>query len=260
MKRTGTSIFFIIFALFVSVFVQAQSAVHFIAPNTSVESGSFFSAPIKVAGFRKIVGAQYSMTWNPAVIRFIGVEGLALNLSNDNFGLSATNNGTLTFSWFDPTLAGSMLSDSSILYSIRYQVIGNPGGNTVIGFTNTPTTQEIVDTTFVPINAGFHNGTISIMSPNALPVFDKSTVEVSEASPNPFTQSTTIVLNLKASSKLKFDITDVKGRTVSTREMLCHSGENLITLNSNEFPESGQYYCRFTFEDGSYISRKLIKI
>jgi len=260
MKRTGTFLFLSFFSLIVSASVQAQHAVHFVAPNATVEPGSFFSAPVKVAGFRKIVGAQYSMTWNPAVLRFDGLEGLALNLSNDNFGLSAVNSGTLTFSWFDPTLAGSVLSDSSTLYRIRYQVIGNPGGVTVVGFTNTPTTQEIVDTTFVPISAGFHNGMISIMSPNATPVFDKSSLEVSEASPNPFTHSTVITVKQKQASTVKWEITDVNGRTMASRELFCHPGEQLITFDAELFPESGIYYCRFTFEDGSNISRKLIRI
>jgi hypothetical protein len=38
-----------------------------------------------------------------------------------------------------------------------------------------------------------------------------------------------------------------------------HAGEHTLEIGSENIKEPGAYYCRFYLEDGSFISRKLIK-
>ena len=108
MKKAGIS-FLMLLSLWLAGTPKAvaQANVHFVAPNMSVEPGNYFLAPIKVAGFRRIVGVQYSMNWNPEVLRFDGIMNPALNAGiPENFGLSGVESGVLTFSWYYQTLTG----------------------------------------------------------------------------------------------------------------------------------------------------------
>jgi len=261
MKKIGNSFLVLLYILCSSLSVEAQPSIHFVAPTLSIEPGSYFPAYIRVAGFRKIVGAQYSMNWNPAVLRFAGIENPALNMSaTENFGLSGTESGVLSFSWFDPTLSGMTLSDSTILYAIRFQAIGAANTSSTLTFGNAPTVKEVVDTSFLAIEAGFRNGIISVLSPNALNEVSQAPVQISECTPNPFRESTNFSIDLKESAHIAWTVFDSKGRAVFSSEGRFGRGENILNIKTDSFSEPGTYYCRFYFDDGSFVSRKLIKI
>ncbi len=262
MKMTGISFLAPVFALLALSRVEAQPSVHFVAPMMTVEPGSYFTAQIRVAGFRKIVGAQYSMNWDPAVLRFDGIMNPALNMTvNENFGLMGTELGLLTFSWYDPTLMGMTLPDSAVLYAIRFQALGAPNSSSALAFSNMPTATEVVDTTFTAINAGFHNSTISILAPNSVSdIASADLVQISDGLPNPFRERTAFSIELNKAADLEWAVFDLSGRKLFSREGRFGPGKHTLELQADALWEPGAYYCRFFLEDGSSISRKLIKI
>lgn len=259
-KKTGIS-FLALALLLLGVFAaKAQTSTNFSAPTMTVEPNAMVLAHIRVTGFQEIVGAQYSMSWNPVVLRFLGVENLALNLSaSENFGTSGAETGTLTFSWYDPSLAGMNLADNSILYSIRFEAIGVPGSSTNIAFTNTPTVKEVVDTTFVPINAGFIDGAVSILGPNSIDEYSETRVQVSECLPNPFRDNASFSVRLKESGRLYWEIFDATGKSISSEESWFGAGEHVVSVKAQLMDTPGAYFCRFSFNNGTVISRRLIK-
>lgn len=261
MKITGISFLALAAILLIAHQAEAQPSVHFVAPTVSVEPGSNFSANIRVAGFQEIVGTQFSMTWDPEVLRFEGIENMALSITvPDNFGLMGTESGLLTFSWFDPTLSGMNLPDSAILYAIRFQTIGDAGDNSSLAFGNIPTVKEVVDTTFVAIEAAFHDGDIAVLSPNSIAEISIPRLQVSESMPNPVKESASFLISLKESTHLEWAVFDIQGRRLFSKEGTFNPGEHSLTIDAGKIREPGTYYCRFYLGDGSFISRKLIKI
>lgn len=241
--------------------IIAQANVHFVAPNMSVEPGTYFMAPIKVAGFRRIVGVQYSMNWNPEVLRFDGIFNPALNAGvPENFGLSGIENGVLTFSWYDPTLAGMTLQDSASLYLVRFQAIGAANVSSTFTFGNTPTTKEVVDTSFQAITAGFHDGLITIMSPNSMANIEEGRVSIRECTPNPVREGAFFEVRLNEATRLVWTLYAPNGGEVYTESTQLANGIHRIPLRVEKMDVPGAYYCKFFFEDGTYISKKLTKI
>lgn len=239
----------------------AQSNVHFIAPNMSVEPGSYFLAPIKVAGFRRIVGVQYSMNWNPEVLRYDGIFNPALNAGiPENFGLSGVESGVLTFSWYDQTLVGMTLPDSANLYLVRFQAIGAADSTSTFTFGNTPTMKEVVDTSFQAIMAGFHDGLISIMGPNAISEITDALVNIGECTPNPISNAAFFDIGLKQAKQMVWTVFTPSGSELYTESAQLGAGNHRIPLKVEKMDTPGTYFCKFFFEDGTYVSRKLIKI
>lgn len=262
MKKTGIS-FLMLLSLWLAGTQRAvaQSNVQFIAPIMSVEPGTSFMAPIKVTGFRKIVGVQYSMNWNPEVLRFDGILNPALNAGvPDNFGLSGVESGVLTFSWYDPSLAGMTLVDSANLYMVRFQAIGFANSSSTFTFGNTPTMKEVVDTSFQAITAGFHDGLISIMNPNSLAIIQEGPVSISECTPNPIGNAAFFDIGLKEARRVVWTIYAPNGSEVYTASSELGAGNHRIPVKVDRMAMPGTYFCKFFFDNGTYISRKLTKI
>lgn len=228
----------------------------------AVEPGSIFTAQIKVAGFRKIVGVQYSMTWNPSVLRFEAVVNPALGMSvNDNFGQMDVNSGVLTLSWFDQTLNGVTLPDSAVLYGIRFQAIGGNGSQSGINFGSVPTIQEVSDTSFAAIPAGYHNGAVMVMTPSAVRDDEAAAkVQISECMPNPIKDKTFFSINTQETVTIDWGIFDAQGRRLYASRNRYGAGKHTLEVSADILEGGGTYYCRFFFDDGTVISRKLMKI
>lgn len=263
MKKTGIALLVLVLEFLTWKVVTAQPSIHFVAPVVTVAPGQVFTAAVRVAGFNRIVGAQYSMNWNPSVLRFDGITNPALNMTvMDNFGLSLTASGVLSFSWYDQTVNGMTLADSTVLFNIRFEAIGSVNSTSPLTFGNQPTAIEVVDTSLTPISAGYHNGLITIANPNSVEeVSERYGIYVTDPQPNPFVTETSISLNLAESISLKWALYDASGRELLVREQFFGNGEQVILIRKEMLPDiSGNLYCKIFLPGGEVISRKIIKM
>ncbi len=124
------------------------------------------SMPVSAYGFDSIIAIQGTIQFDPAVVSFVQMEipspSLLPNLTIANFGTTQASSGIITFSWDDATLAGVTLPNASLIFSIRFNLIGNSGEQTATSFTGTPTLLEFIDVNFNPVTAILNNGLIII--------------------------------------------------------------------------------------------------
>lgn len=106
-------------------------------PDTTVLAGDTLSYPI-VAGtdFNRVVSAQFSIQWNPSVLRYIG--NLPVHLNQVAIGETSAPQGTLRFSWFDVEAQGVTLAPGSQLIRLRFRAEGQPGDSTPVIIANEP--------------------------------------------------------------------------------------------------------------------------
>ena len=102
--------------------------------------GSQISMPVYVNGFTDITSMQGSITFDESVISYINISNFNLpGLSISNFGTTQTGQGILTYSWYDASLQGVTVSDSTQLFSIDFLVVGSSGQSSSVSFSNSPT-------------------------------------------------------------------------------------------------------------------------
>ncbi len=263
MKKTGIALLVLVIHFMTCVVVNAQPSIHFVAPVITVSPGEIFNAPVRVAGFNKIVGAQYSMSWNPAVLRFDAITNPALNMSvMDNFGLSSTASGVLSFSWYDQTVTGMTLADSTVLFNIRFQAIGSNNSMSPLTFGSQPTATEVVDTSLSPIAAGFRHGQITILQPNAVEeIFARYGLRIGEPQPNPFISETIIEMDVADFTSLKWALYDSAGKELLTRSQDFAPGRQQISIHADMLPNvQGNIFCKIYLPNGEIISRKILKM
>ena len=121
--------------------------------------------PIRVSDFVDILSMQGTVHWDVAYLNYNSIVDYgpaALGLTNGNFGFGNTASGDLTFSWNDGDLSGETLTDSTIIFTLRFNVIATGVFSTPISFQSTPTLLEFVNLSFTPIAYTTTNGSVNI--------------------------------------------------------------------------------------------------
>jgi hypothetical protein len=83
-----------------------------------------------------------------------------------------------------------------------------------------------------------------------------SRFDISQNKPNPFSQNTTIELTSPIHDTYTLVISDLLGKTISTRRISANRGKNKITISAKDF-ESGIYF--YTLSNGkNSVTRRMI--
>ncbi len=117
----------------------------------------------RVRNFTNILSIQGSINFNPLVASFNSFEQFGLqDLNTSNFGSSQSSMGVLTYSWFNSLLTGVTLPNDSIIFKIRFNLIGTPGSSSSVSFSNTPTDLEVTNSIPQIISTDYSTGQINV--------------------------------------------------------------------------------------------------
>ena len=177
-------------------------------------NGSQVVVPVRAWHFRKIISMQGTISFNTAIATYSAVEQFGLtNMDANSFGTSQVANGKLMFSWSDGTNAGTTVSDSSILFAIRFNVVGVPGNITPLNFINTPTPLEFTDTTFSAMGSILQPGRIRVSVNSFITALDPAIL--SYCAGNPITVSYTASGYFNPNNNFILQLSDQFGSFVS---------------------------------------------
>jgi hypothetical protein len=116
------------------------------ASTLTAATGSQVCIAVTAKDFQQILSMQYSMNWDPKVLKFREVKSFGLpGLRGTNFSAHLAEKGILTYSWYDGNLQGVTKPDGARLYEICFDVIGEAGNKTMFQFTSQPTIIEITN-------------------------------------------------------------------------------------------------------------------
>lgn len=102
--------------------------------------------PVVVEEFVDILTFQFSVHWDTNVVSFLSVDDFGVpGLTSSSFGIVNAPNGTLTVSWDDLNATGQTVSDGSVLFSIRFDVVGAQGNLTTVLIDGNPTLVEFAN-------------------------------------------------------------------------------------------------------------------
>lgn len=112
----------------------------------STTNGGETCVAVSAKGFKSIVSVQYSIKWDPKVLKFKGLKGFGLpGLGAENFGKHIIDKGLLTHSWFDANVKGISKGDGETLYEICFDAVGTAGTKSSVQIIDAPTIIEIAN-------------------------------------------------------------------------------------------------------------------
>lgn len=170
--------------LFCFTYSTAQT-VTFSMDNQTVDAGQQFCVPVKVAGFNQVGGFQYTISFDPSVLRLQSTSETPTTIRNINlpdmqapptqttFGIpqsamppniiSNVPAGKVTVLWTDNTFTGVTRADGTTIFEVCFTVLQNPGvASTQISFSNNPLNSEVYDPNFAPLTFNSQPATITI--------------------------------------------------------------------------------------------------
>ncbi len=145
--------------LLIAQFATAQIQVNF-SGDPSAPQGSTVDVDISVADFNQIVLFQYSINWDSTVMTFNSIQNVtsvlpqfteAGNIGNPT--AAAVDEGELTVSWSLASTEPVTIPDNTILFTARFNVVGDPCSTTSLSLAGTPLTIEVIDENFNDIGA-----------------------------------------------------------------------------------------------------------
>jgi hypothetical protein len=120
-----------IWALMLSVIaVSAQPTMRI--TKLDANQGSIVDIDFTVDNYTRIVGFQFSVSWNPAVIQYESVKNInsaaleGFSLGN-NFEFKPANPGLLNIAYNNPNLKDTTLNNNTRLFTVSFRVVGNVG-------------------------------------------------------------------------------------------------------------------------------------
>lgn len=144
--------------------IPPVAALTISASKLTAKQGETVCVEVKAKDFEQILSMQYSMNWNPKVLKFKEVRNFNISgMSIQSFGTHITSKGMLTFSWYDPALRGFSKPDGTELYEVCFEAIGNPGTSSTFEFSGNPTSIEIVNSSSVFLNLKTESGEVKII-------------------------------------------------------------------------------------------------
>lgn len=264
MKKNRLVLFAALFSLVMSANtgMAQQLAPVFSAPVDTAFHSSRYVANIRVSKFNKIVGMQFSLSWDSTVLTFdsVGQFGLPLSVSN-NFGLQSVSSGTLRFAWSDEGLKGTDMKDGATLFSVFFRPVGATNTTSPIRFSDVPTPIEVVDISFSAIKAEFRNGSVTIAPQVATSVqsSEPEWLDIRSAFPNPLHAQAALQVEFfsKSTQPVLVRLIDVQGKVVSEQEQEFATGLNRLEIPASSFPAPGIYLIRLV-QGGRHSTQKIL--
>jgi hypothetical protein len=228
--------------------------------------GSVKNLPVRVANFDSIVSMQFVIRWNPAIIKYTGIDnfGTLPNLGLTNFNATkAVDSGYVRLLWEGPnSFPGVTLPDGSTIFRLKYTVIGPDTSSTPVRFTEItysfPFTEfEIVKVVapdgtlaaFTEQDCRLVNGFVAVGYTVSADEPNDGELEM-QVAPNPFSDKTIASFSLERTSDVQVTVTDLAGRVIHQQELRAlNSGIHQLTFGREIFPAKGAYF--LTIQAGS---------
>ena len=234
---------FLIIFLFLTTAATAQLELH--ASQVTINAEEQVQIDITVADFTEIVGLQFALEWDSTVIDLAGISNLGLpQLTPENININQAGSGLITMAWLDNSLAGVDLPDSSVIFSINYDVVGVAGDTSSIEFTSNDgmTVIEAINTTEEVDVVLFPGQVIIADEINSIEEISQNIFSVQPNFPNPFRESTIISANFAEPTVATLHIFDSDGKGIYTHQQRYSAGEHSIFITQDLFPQAGIYW------------------
>jgi hypothetical protein len=215
-------IVFVKICLLLYVVLPAQVGLFMPNFNNAVPGGTVL-IPIKVLHFDSIAAAQFVIRWDSTVLRYKSITNYsALGLTLPvNFNLNnALDSGLIRFQWVSSSSCpGTTLTDSTVIFKIRFDVIGPVSSGTSIKFASAyPTLFEITQvktnctTKSYPIDSVYlHQSFVAVGYTVGTAEADANPLHAA-VSPNPFSDRTHVSFDLEKPEDVRMQLMDAAGR------------------------------------------------
>ena len=215
--------------------------------DKTLVAGERIIIPVYANEVANLIGMQTTFGFDTRVLRYSGVRGGAIAVTEDNMGLVHKDAGSLLLSWND--VGGVIIEEGSTLIELEFDVLAS----------GTLGRSLSMPSSIIPSEA--YNASLE-----TLPVHfevrlseDLSGFIMYPSSPNPFKNKTEVSFNLPAATDVHYSIFTANGSLVLDSTVAFDSGLNTIVLDSYNLNTTGVLYFKLETIHGS-ATQKIVLI
>lgn len=208
--------------------------------------GSEVIVPVYADRFEKVLGYQFSMEFDPAVLEYLAAEKGDLDQDESNFGQSYTQEGVLTTAWYKDKAVS--LEKGKTVFNLRFRLL-----------------QDVVLADPIKISSKVTPAVAYNTDYRALHVRTSETGQVSggyalhQNVPNPFNELTSVSFELPEAGQVRLSFNDITGRTLKVINGIFAKGSHTLQISKAELGMTGVVL--YKMECGTYSeTRKMILI
>ena len=220
----------------------------FISNDLSYKSGDIVKMDIIAGSDADILGYQYTIDFVKENLDYVDYESGVISLDEANIATNNTENGYITTSW--STAEVTHITKGDKLYTLTFRAKTN---NTL---------SNSVDINSMITKAELYNSQLdaeNVVLSYSRSVSPEDNFSVYQNVPNPFSNKTSIGIELGKDTNVKITLMDITGKKVYERTAFYTSGTHNMILNADEIGIRGMIY--YTIEaDGYAISKKMLII
>lgn len=237
---------------------NTNAAVTLIMSNLIGQNGTQITVPVKVKNFQNIISIQGTIQFDPAIVTYASVQQFGLaGMNSSSFGTTGVSGGKLTFSWYDASLVGVSVTDSTTIFSITFNIVGSSPQVSALSFVSTPTLIEVVDNNYATLPTTLVNGSITVQSLSTATnntLLLKSQIEIF---PNPNNGVFNINYSSDSGNNFTVNIMNMIGEVVFTKEYSKANSASLFTIDISNI-SNGVYQVEIRNENNLLRSRVII--
>ena len=236
---------------------QSDTIVRAYVYTSNVKAGSTVDMYVRIDNFKSILGAQFTVRWNPAVLKYVSVGNFNISSlsSVKNFGeaTEAIPKGILRFSWYDDNIAGATLPNGSHLFSIKCNVIGQLTDTTEVIISGMPVDIEFIGVKKILKYDVSKKCIFTVANSTAQSDVEQSSVfQLNAVSPNPFQDQTSIRFTVNTAEQVSIKIYDLLGHEIKNITNFYNIGTHLVNIGQYVIPTSGTYIYQVSTADTQY--------
>ena len=160
------SILGIIIAMFASLLVRAEQPIFNIS-STDANPAQIIDIDFNVDNFSDLIAVQYSVNWNPDVLKFRTIKNMNTSVPGLNSSVFGTpqvflDAGKFTLAWIESSLTQITIPDGSLFFTVEFEVVGDPCQSTLIAITEDPTEISVSEDGVNNVGLISNNGQVNV--------------------------------------------------------------------------------------------------
>lgn len=254
-----------ILASFIAFSTQTSNAQGFgvVVDSAEAKQNELICIPVRAKGFDQISSFQYSLTWNPAVLKFDHTQNYNLpGWTSQSFFENTP--GTLLLGWDDPTGLATTRVDGTLLYEVCFLAVGPINSSTKItpgssGFPPGNGSAEAFSGTMNVWNSALiEPGYVLINGVLGTENQDQTGKLAFQLIPNPTQSGALVSLISDSSAPGNLSVIDMQGRVVYREQVFINPGENVFKIPENTLKIKDLYQVSLQTEHG--ISTQILVV
>jgi len=206
--------------------------------------GDLVRVPVYLADLEEILGFQFNMNIDSKLATFNGLVGESIDIDHEHYSIK---DNVLSVSW--DKVDGQEVDADEVLFYIELIAQTNSTILETISLQSSTMQSEIYDTDAETYPLGLEiRGADDILE----------TYVLEQNRPNPFSGSTDIAFHLPKSTKVVFNVFDLTGKVIMSKQALYEAGRNVITLTSEELEVTGIMYYSVETEEWSSTKKMIV--